>query len=162
MIWKQLVKTALLGTERSTLTAEMQEALTAKGINTGQEITKTILEAVAYYAPLQKAGWQPKEWNGELLTPSKEISQQACSNKSRQHLATILEKHPKLIPEFIEGMQANKKCIPPELLPPLFEKSLKEETLWSQLENSIGERGKWLLPLNPAWNKLRSDYNITD
>ncbi len=160
MIWKQLVKIALLGTERSTLTAEMQAALRAKGINTDQEITKTILEAVAYYAPLQKAGWQPKEWTGQLLPPSKEINQLACSNKSRQHLATILEKYPKLIPEFIEGMQVNKKCIPPELLPPLFEKSLKDESLWRQLENRIGERGKWLLPLNPAWSKLRSDYPL--
>ena len=62
MIWKQLEKIALLGTERSTLTPAMQEALIDKGINTDQEITKTVLEAVAYYAPLQKAGWQPKVW----------------------------------------------------------------------------------------------------
>ena len=162
MIWKQLEKIALLGTERSTLTPTMQETLNDKGINTDQEITKTVLEAVAYYAPLQKAGWQPKVWEGKLLAPSKEVNQQACSNKSRQHLATILEKYPKLVSEFIEGMQANNKCIPPELLPPLFEKALKDEILWSQLENSIGERGKWLLPLNPAWNKLRSDYSIEE
>lgn len=162
MIWKQLVKIALLGTERSTLTTKMQEALTAKGITTDQEITKTVLEAVAYYAPLQKAGWQPKEWKGDLLTPSKEVNQQVCSNKSRQHLTTILEKYPKLIPEFIEGMQIHNKCIPPELLPALFEKALKDETLWSQLENSIGERGKWLLPLNPAWDKLRSNYSVDE
>ena len=162
MIWKQLEKIALLGSERSTLSPEMQEALTTKGINTDQEITKIILEAVAYYAPLQKAGWQPKKWEGSLLPSSKEVNQQSCSNKSRQHLATILEKYPKLIPEFIDGMQTNKKCIPPELLPPLFEKSLKDEILWSQIENRIGERGKWLLPLNPAWSKLRSDYPIAE
>ena len=99
---------------------------------------------------------------GTLLAPSKETNQQTCSNKSRQQLATILEKYPKLISEFIEGMQANNKCIPPELLPPLFEKSLKDEVLWSQIENNIGARGKWLLPLNPAWNKLRSDYSIEE
>ncbi len=162
MIWKQLEKIALLGTERSTLTPAMQEVLTAKGINTDQEITKTVLEAVAYYAPLQKAGWQPKVWEGTLLPPSKEVNQQACSNKSRQHLATILEKYPKLIREFIEAMQANKKYIPPELLPPLFEKSLKDEVLWNQVGHNIGERGKWLLSLNPAWNKLRSDYKVDE
>ena len=159
MIWKKLVKLAVLGTERSTLSPKLKQALEEKGINTSQAPTKILMEAAAFYAPLQRAGWQPTKGEDEPLSLCPAGNEQVCSKKSTQHLQLILYKQPRLLEEFVQGLIANNKCLPYELLPMLFDLSVKNEALWEQLQTVIGARGKWLLPLNPDWKKLQLDHD---
>ncbi len=154
MIWDQLVKIALLGTERSTLDSKLETALQEAGIDTQQEHTKVLLEALAYYSTIEKAGWQAPKWKGTALPKSKEKEEKACSFKSAQHLQTLFKKYPKVLPEFVYHLKATQKSLPHEALPALFNRCLKEENLWQQLQSVIGDRGKWLLPLNPDWTPL--------
>ena len=60
MHWNELVKLALLGTDRSSLSPAMKAELQGYGIDTDKEITEVILESAALYAPLQKAGYEPR------------------------------------------------------------------------------------------------------
>ena len=82
MLWEELVKLALLGTDRSNLSAATKEALQGLGIDTNKEITEVVLEGAAVQAPLQKAGFQPKDFEGSLLEKSPEETLASCSEKS--------------------------------------------------------------------------------
>jgi len=155
MPWDQLVKIALLGTERSTLSPKLKETLETKGIDTQQESTKVLLDAIAYYSTIGKAGWQPQQWKGKSLTESTTTTTPSCSIKSATHFQTILKIYPKLVPEFVEQLVKNGKALPHEALPHLFNLCLKDEQLWTQLQPAIGERGRWLLPLHRDWKPLQ-------
>jgi len=153
--WNELVKLALLGTDRSTLSPAMKAELQGYGIDTEKEITEVVLESAALYAPLQKAGFQPKQWEGEILNVSPEEELASCSIKSAMHLGLILEgRYPFALTEFVERMADYNKCLPFELLPELLDKCVKEAELWQNLKPIIGNRGNWLIQLNPAWQKL--------
>jgi len=153
--WNELVKLALLGTDRSTLSPAMKVELEGYGIDTEKEITEVVLESAALYAPLQKAGFQPKQWEGEALNVSPEEELASCSIKSAIHLGLILEgRYPFALTEFVERMADYNKCLPFEMLPELLDKCVKEEELWHNLKPIIGNRGNWLIQLNPAWQKL--------
>jgi hypothetical protein len=163
MPWDELVKLSLLGTERSHLSDEIKTTLSNYGIDVEKEITEVVLEGAALLAPLQKAGFEPKTWEGDIITPSLEESLTPCNEKSVAHLSLILNgSYPNALIEFIEAMAINKKCLPPELLPELFDKCVKDESLWGALQSSIGNRGKWLLSLNPAWQSLNIAPQLED
>ncbi len=155
MLWNELVKLALLGTNRSTLSSTMKAELQSYGIDTEKEITEVVLESAALQAPLQKAGFQPQKWEGENLTISPEEELANCSIKSANHLGLILiGRYPYALTEFVQTMANHNKCLPAELLPELLDKCIKEEELWQTLAPTIGSRGQWLIKLNPTWQKL--------
>ena len=155
MIWEQLVQLALLGTERSTLSPKLRQALEEVGINTHQEITKVLVAAIAYYGPLQKAGWQPQLWTEKRLPTSPKETDTVYSSQSAAHLQKVLHSYPQLLPEYAANLRKHHKCFPTEALPTLFDKCVNNEALWINVKDSIGERGKWLLSLNPAWKTLQ-------
>ena len=155
MLWNELVKLALLGTDRSSLSPEMKAELTTYGIDTEKEITEVVLESIALMGPLQKAGFQPMKWEGEYLEKCPEETLVNCSAKSANHLGLILHgRYSYALAEFVEAMAINGKCLPFEQLPELLDKCVKDEYLWQSLETVIGHRGQWAIQLNPAWHKL--------
>jgi len=160
MHWEELVKLALLGTDRSSLSPAMTAELQSYGIDTTKEITEVVLESAALYAPLQKAGYEPKTWEQPLLPKSPEETLANCSQQSANHLRLILMgRYPYALTEFVLGMATYQKCLPFELLPDLLDKCIKDEFLWQQIQPIIGQRGNWLIDLNPVWQKLKVDVS---
>ncbi|MFK7980148.1 MAG: DUF5691 domain-containing protein [Saprospiraceae bacterium] len=158
MHWNELVKLALLGTDRSTLSPAMKAELQGYGIDTDKEITEVILESAALYAPLQKAGYEPKTWEQPLLAKSPEEELANCTKQSANHLRLILlGRYPYALAEFVQGMADYQKCLPFEFLPELLDKCTKDEFLWQKIAPIIGHRGDWLIGLNPVWQKLKVD-----
>lgn len=156
MRWKELVKLALLGTDRSSLSAAMKAELRGYGIDTDKEITEVVLESAALYAPLQKAGYVPIKWEKDLMEKSSEEQLAPCTKSSANHLSLILMgRYPYALIEFVQTMANYQKCVPFELLPELLDKCTKDEVLWQQVQPIIGYRGNWLLDLNPIWQKLK-------
>ena len=156
MHWNELVKLALLGTDRSSLSPAMKAELQGYGIDTDKEITEVILESAALYAPLQKAGYEPKIWEQPLLAKSPAEKLANCNKQSANHLRLILlGRYPYALAEFVQGMADYQKCLPFEFLPELLDKCIKEEFLWQKIAPIIGERGNWLIGLNSAWQKLK-------
>ncbi len=155
MIWKNLIKTALIGTDRSELSESTLEELKKLGVEIEATPANILLEGATLYAQMRKAGFQPKKWEGEIPFPAQKDKSKICSKKSSEHLAMILTgTFTPALDNYIEQLIFNKKSLPPELLPELLEKCRSDKTLWKKLKNAIGERGKWLIEQNEDWHFL--------
>ncbi len=155
MNWEELVKVALIGTDRSNLSEVTTKQLSGLGIDTSKEATQIILEGATLFSLMEKTGSFPKPWDKAI--PSKAPAEKGtpCSKKSRNHLKLILRgNYPDLLPEFISHLVKNKKLLPLDLLPELLDESLSDHELWKELQDAIGQRGNWLIHQNPTWQKL--------
>jgi len=160
MIWKNLIKTALIGTDRSDLSETTLAELKKLGVDLEATPANILLEGATLYAQMRKAGFQPKKWEGEIPFPSQKDESKICSKKSSEHLAMILNgTFTPALDNFIEQLIFNKKSLPPELLPELLEKCRSDKTLWQKLKNAIGERGNWLIEQNEDWHFLIGKTN---
>ena len=161
MIWKNIIKTALIGTDRSDLSEATLVELAKLGVDMEATAANILLEGATLFAQMRKAGFQPEKWKGEIPTPAQKDKSKICSKKSSEHLSMILNgTFPLALDSFIQQLVFNKKTFPPELLPELLEKSRSDKTLWHKLKNAIGERGNWLIVQNEDWHFLidKSDH----
>lgn len=155
MTWKNLIKTALIGTDRSELSESTLEELKQLGVDIEMNPANILLEGATLFAQMRKAGFQPKKWEGEIPLPSQNDKVKICSKKSSDHLAMILNgTYETALDEFIQHLIFNKKSLPPELLPELLEKCRSDKALWQKLHLAIGERGNWLIDQNEDWHFL--------
>lgn len=163
MIWDEIVKVALIGTDRTNLSKPIQEALAQQGIDLTKDATKILLDAAAIYSQLHKSGSLPRNWTKPL--PEKAPSQSGipCSKKSRAHLKLILKgEYLEILPEFIHHLTINQQLLPVDLLPSLFDRSKNNTELWQILQHAISERGYWLIQQNPEWQQLAFDPSTVD
>ena len=154
MIWKELIKTALIGTDRTKLATQSKATLAGFNIDINQKESQLVLEAAAYYAMLHKAGYPLEAWTKPLVVPSPNSNEEICSLQSSRHLSLILGNYATALPEFVYHLVKAGKIIPPERLPILLDNSLKSKMLWDLVKEAIGERGRWLIQQNPAWKNL--------
>ncbi|MEM6964209.1 MAG: DUF5691 domain-containing protein, partial [Bacteroidota bacterium] len=155
MTWPSLIKTALIGTDRSELPEETLIELKKYGIDIDANSAKVLLEGATIFAQMRKAGFQTKKWEGEIPLPALDDGAKICSKKSSDHLTMILNgTYDQALDEFIQHLIQNKKSLPPELLPELFEKCKSDQVLWEKLRFAIGERGHWLMEQNEDWHFL--------
>lgn len=155
MIWKNLIKTALIGTDRSDLSKSTLEEFEKLGVDIDATPANILLEGATLYAQMRKAGFQPEKWKDDIPFPAQKDKSKICSKKSSEHLAMILTgSFTPALDNYIEQLIFNKKSLPPELLPELLEKCRSDKTLWGKLKNAIGERGNWLIEQNEDWHFL--------
>lgn len=160
MIWKNLIKTALIGTDRSDLSESTLAELEKLGVDIKETPANILLEGATLYAQMRKAGFQPEKWEGKIPFPAQKDISKICSKKSSEHLAMILNgTFAPALDNFIEQLIFNKKSLPPELLPELLEKCRSDKTLWQNLKDAIGERGSWLIGQNEDWHFLIGKSN---
>ncbi len=163
MIWDEIVKAALIGTDRSKLPQAVQESLRKKGIDTTKEPTQVLLDAAALYAHLHKSGSYPTPWNKALPKKAPAESGSPCSKKSRSHLKLILKgEYLDILPEFIMHLVDHQKLLPLDLLPDLFDQCKNNRELWITLKDAVGSRGHWLIQQNAAWKDLAFDPTLVD
>ena len=155
MSWDELVKVALIGTDRSNLSEASKMELSELGIDTSKELTTTILEGAALLSLMQKTGGFPKSWTKPIPKKSPKETGTQCSKKSRNHLKLILKGvYGDLLSEFIIHLVKNKKLIPLDYIPDLLDQSLTNKEIWEVLKTAIGQRGYWLIEQNPNWQPL--------
>ncbi len=162
MPWNELVKVALIGTDRSKLSEESKSALSNLGIDTSKDPAHLILQGAALFSLMQKTGGFPKSWDKAIPEKSPKEKGIACSKKSRNHLKLILKgKYEDLLPEFIIHLAKNNKLIPLDFIPNLLDQSLTNSAFWSILKSAIGKRGHWLIEQNPEWQTLSFQPDIS-
>jgi hypothetical protein len=153
-IWEQLVKTALLGTEKGSLSEETQRKLLEKGIGLNVSPEQQLLEGLTYVHQLKRAAQKLSSYDGDL-TEQAQADQNYCSPKSMRILAEILEgPYEKALKEFVWYARKSDKTLTPEVLPELFYRSVSDKLVWEFIQPLIGNRGEWLLSLNPDWQVL--------
>ncbi|MBI5916425.1 MAG: hypothetical protein HY842_13695 [Bacteroidetes bacterium] len=157
MLWQELQKIALLGTENSSFSERMLDALDQHGINVQQETPVLLAEAAALLAQLRKAGFPLAVFDGELPTAPEASAEKVCSAKSAHHLHLILGgEQAAVLPEFLHFLTKNQKCLPPEHLPELLHlPDFKNH--WLLIEPALGTSGRWLLAQHPDWKKWLAD-----
>lgn len=154
-IWQELVKTALLGTERSQLPPEVRNQLQSLGIDMTNAAPTILLESVAFLVPLRKAGKVLPNFVGNLPEPAAITEENFCNRPSIRFLGLILNgPYRKVLPEFMFLAAKANKILPPEHLPSIFQESMRNRKLWETVVPIIGNHGRWLLHQNPAWNRL--------
>lgn len=163
MFWQELVKIALMGTERAQLSDATKEALMAKGIAPGEDEARIIMEGASYYAMMQKSGFTPKDWIGSIPEPApQDRAENSCNPIAVDCLQQILgESYSLAIHEFIRLLEQNNKHLPSELLPGLLDQCRQSPDFWKKLQPCIGEKGRWLIQQNPAWRLLLPNNDPT-
>ena len=162
MIWEELSRIALIGTERAGLSAHTLAALASLGTNVEEGDARALLEGAAIYHPLRQAGFPLLRHEGPAgaASPSTEAGK-PLSIAAAQHLRLILEgRFPQALPVYLALRQQQQQHLPPEYLPPLFRLALKHPELWGQLRPSIGPAGHWLLRQNPEWQALSENPGL--
>ena len=102
MSWEELVKVALIGTDRSNLSESSKAELSEYGIDISTEQTNVVLEGAALFSLMQKTGGFPKNWTKAIPEKTAKETGNSCSKKSRNHLKLILSgNYGDLLPEFV-------------------------------------------------------------
>ena len=155
MVWQDLVKTALIGTDKATPSVSTLEKLENMGVK-AIDIAEIVLEGAGVFTILRKGGLPLNDFKG-LLPEFCEIEvAKQCSSKSAHHLKEILfgkkdNQIGEALIEFIFYAQKNNKILPFELLPPLFHAYRGDKKMSKILKTIIGKRGIWLAKQNPDW-----------
>ena len=145
MVWEELIKLALIGTDRGQLTELSKDSLETMGINIKNPSTQVVLEGAALYAQIRKVGLPLTTRKQPLPLPANIDTQIICSRKSSQHLTLIINgNYEKALPEFVKTLKESNKRLPEETLPIILEKCLTTNDLWTTIQSSVGTRGIWL------------------
>lgn len=160
-IWDELVRVALIGTNRSKLSPPVEDAITKLGVSDKIEAPQQVLEGAAFYQVALQAGRKLPIFEGDLQQDPAGTPDRVCSVKVGQLLQRILDgAHAPVLPEFVRLMQTSEMVLPPESLPQLLEQAILQPPLWQEMEPLIGSRGKWLLQQHPVWKTLDSQHSI--
>ncbi len=164
MIWEDLIKTALIGTDRTKLSEDTLKALTALGIDPDAHPAKIVMDAVGLYAPMQKVARPIDTWQMALPEPCPPETAPLCHADSIQHLAMILNSnyHGEILNEFLGHMQRYRMVLPAEQLPVLLHRCRNNPQLWKLLQTVIGQKGHWLIQQNPDWHYLQIETQAED
>ncbi len=159
--WSGLVKTALLGTERSNPPewrgGESRAANLVAQIDR-QDREAALLSAAAIVHLHARCGTilpkldTPDE---QMAKPCEVESLSRCTSAATAFLRRMLQGECYgALPEFLAALAANRLRIPEEFLAALFDRGKKESRLRTLLRPVAGQRGEWLAALNPDWNYL--------
>lgn len=155
MTWEELVKLALLGTDRGHLPDSGVLELKKMGIPETDSLARQVLQAAALNYPMQKAGFPLQTFKGALPKVLEAEGTKKCSARSAHHLNLVTKgTYGSALEEFIFHLQENKRIFPPENLPKLFQECLQNPRLLEKVRPVIGQKGEWLLRLNPEWSGL--------
>ena len=155
-MWQNIVKTALLGTQRSKLSESDKMALQGFGVKTEKEPARVILQSAALIGQMQRVGKELPDREGGLPVASPEETLESCSEKAAYNLTLMLsnEEFSSALPEFLRHLENAQKIIPPEALPQVLNECINDDKLWKAIRNAVGERGKWLALQHPQWKNL--------
>jgi hypothetical protein len=158
MIWTELVKLAFLGTERTALPVSIRSALAKQGIDLDNASEEMLLEALVHYGYFEKVARivQPLD---QVVAQAPEETGPMCSPRSAKHLHFILTgEYKSALEEFVHYLVLSQKRLPPEALPDLLAKAIKDAKLWQKIEPVIGARGYWLVRQHPEWQIMAMAY----
>lgn len=138
----QLVKVALLGTERD-----------GAAPANGRDAETQLLDEAALAIVMRRAGRLPDDATTakhELCAPE---DQKRIGARAIAHGMTFLyePKHRDLLVEWLDGVAAVDKVVPPRLLAPLLEAGRHHPKIADRVRGVIGERGRWLARHNESW-----------
>ena len=156
-MWSEIVKVALIGTDRTTIPDEVRTHLESLGIST-KNLTddQLLLKAATVFATLNRGSRKvSKRITKELPQKIKEKDKKDCPVAASYLLQRMLtEEYEKVLPEFIRLLNQKNIVLPPTALPHFLDKAARSIQFWNTIQEVIGKKGRWLCSLNPQWRHL--------
>ena len=163
-MWNELIKTALLGTEKLPL----QESIMPQAIKNILDKTANddaegkFLKATALVWTYTQAGQSPMQVILPEIAPAPTETQQFLSQEANIILKTLLNTdnfNPYLFEFFLDKCLENQWVIPENKLVEVL--SMTDKNLQTKTKQVIGKRGLWLSQFNQAWQWLDAE-NISE
>ncbi|MBR9920097.1 MAG: hypothetical protein GYB31_04600 [Bacteroidetes bacterium] len=161
LFWEEVIRTALIGTDRHRLDANIREWLVDRGIDLPKEGAQELLAASSVFSVLQRSTALPPKYEGKL--PEKlEQKPGGPSGLTRISRRLLREPYRKALPEFVRLCRENNLQLPPESVPALLDQALSDGSLRKHLPALTGKLGAWLCTQNPKWGPLQWEASIED
>ncbi len=156
MIWQEINRVALLGTNRTTLSDSAKNALRAYGIDVDDASdTQVLLEAAALLAQFRKVQPNFQKYEGSLPEPLKPNATVYISSSSAQHFKKILNEFPLALLEFSSLAYSYELYLLPELCPLAFEAVRANQLDWNAVACITPPEGWWVIGKNEDWSYLK-------
>jgi hypothetical protein len=153
-MWQNLIKTSLIGTDKSTPSVQTLEKLKEMGVK-ADDVSEIVLTGAGMLSLMRKGGYPLSDFNGTLPVLCDSETALVCSLKSVSHLKAILYgDYEEALEEFLFLLKNHKTVLPAHFLPKLFHYCRGNQVLWAMVEPVIGQKGKWLLQQNEDWVHL--------
>lgn len=159
--WDHLVQQAILGTSRQPLQLTAHAALAllaAQPAVVDQEMK--FLQATALLTHYRTAGSQPT--TQPMLATAPRCPPETHRPAPATAIATlrqlVADNDQKLLIEWLRYAAQHGMTPPPDLLPALLEVATKQRPMAEALAPCLGERGRWLMGLNPAWSIAAAEF----
>lgn len=159
-IWQDLVKTAVIGTQRQQLKIfkqdnQLDEVLS--GLDTNDK-EGCLLSAAGTIYLYRKAG-QLAVVDGKKSLNAYDLDDfPYCSQVSEQHLGMMLSGGDnRALPEWLKLLAETHKVVSPRYLPELLMLGKRNNILRKHILPVLGKRGIWLAAQNPDWNYVSGE-----
>ncbi|MBL8203877.1 MAG: hypothetical protein JNM09_06570 [Blastocatellia bacterium] len=153
-MWQDILKTAIVGTERNALTIPTRndalgDVLSKLGANARES---SLLSAAAAVALYERAGQLPAKDSQALPVPAEADDVPYCNERAAQHLSLMLSgEYQEVLPEWLAKLTQAQQLVPTETLPQLLDVGLRTTELRESIIRVIGKRGLWLARQKPEW-----------
>jgi Family of unknown function (DUF5691) len=166
-LWTEIVNTALIGCQRKPLsldgaTGELSVLLGSLDQNDREG---ALLETAALAALYERAATLPIKDTQPLPEACEPDDTSRCSERAAIHLAMMLRgEHGDVLPEWLAKMAAAGRRPPRESLPQLLELGRTQVSMisvWKEISQMMGARGRWLAAQNPDWAYALGGFDET-
>jgi hypothetical protein len=157
--WQQLVQQGVLGTARQPVALPLPPALAPLWQPVDGQATAAETRFLQYAAILtqyEAAGRLPMALEtrpglGETPVAAPETQPAVAEQPARLLQQLLADFDRKLVVEWLDHAAKQGAHLPHDTLPFLLDRATKERALATALVPCLGERGRWLITLNPAW-----------
>lgn len=152
-VWEDLVKVALVGTERQALPEEPGEDAVGRLLSQLEgEKEQKLLRACALLTTYRRAGYRAAVAEETLYPPVEAEPLPMIRQEAALDLLVMLRgQHQELLPEWCLLVAEQGKRIPEECLAELLDFGRTHVELRSALLPLLGKRGRWLAGQRPEW-----------
>jgi hypothetical protein len=161
-MWRDIIKTTLIGTDKCTPSVSTLEKLQEMGIHS-DDVSESVLQGAGFLTLMRKGGYPLMDFKGTLPEVSDVEPAILSSNSSISHLKAILGgDYEDALEEFLFYAKQYKRVLPAQFLPHLLHYSRGNRILWAFVEPVIGTKGRWLLKQNDDWSHLSKTPSDTE
>jgi len=154
----QLAATALIGTERAATWPEPGGDLAPSNAAQPAQTTECrFLTSVAAFDVYQRAGHMPSERSQEVPHANAETMPRTAAGAASLLGRVLNGPQAHVLPEYLQLCARSGQRVHERYLPDLLDLAARDEALAPLVTPVLGERGRWLATLNPAWSKLFAD-----
>jgi len=156
-LWDELLKTALLGTERNNKAWQAEGKLgdlLANIQHSDNDSELHFLQCAAVVANYQRAGQQPTKISATLESPAKSDSRPVVNDMQSLRLMLTDNSFRPLLNEWLSHVKGHGYRVTEVMIPTLLDVALNDESSREAILAIIGEHGIWLAQQNPRWQSL--------